>query len=58
VRRRREKSDVKSRGSTPELHPILSRSRTGGESGIHGVAVKCVEIVRKASGEGEFLDSY
>ena len=28
------------------------------ESGIHGVAVKCVDIVRKTSGEGESLDSY
>ncbi len=26
------------------------------ESGIHGVAVKCVEIRRNISGEGDFMD--
>jgi hypothetical protein len=49
--------DVKSRGLTPELHLILLCLRTGEEIGIHGVAVKCVDIVRKASGEGGSLDS-
>ena len=49
--------DVKSRGSTPELHVILRCSSTGEEIGIYGVAVKCVDIVRKTSGEGGSLDS-
>jgi hypothetical protein len=49
---------VKSRGSTPELHSILPCLSTGEEIGIYGVAVKCVDIVRKTSGEGESLDSY
>ncbi len=47
---------MKSRGSTPELHPILPYLRVGGESGILGVAVKCVDIERNTSGEGETLD--
>ena len=41
-----------------ELHLILHGLRAGEETGIHGVAVKCVDIVRKTSGEGESLDSY
>ena len=28
----------------------------GGESGIPGVAVKCVDIRRNTGGEGDFLD--
>jgi hypothetical protein len=28
------------------------------ESGIPGVAVKCVDIGRNISGEGDFLDQY
>ena len=57
MRRRLGKSDVKARGSTPELHPILPDSRVGEETGIHGVAVKCVDIVRKTNGEGRSLDN-
>ena len=52
------KSEVKFRGSTSELPLILPDLSTGEETGIHGVAVKCVDIVRKTSGEGESLDSY
>ena len=48
---------MKSPGSTWELHLILPCSSAGGETGIHGVAVKCVDIVRKTGGEGESLDS-
>ena len=48
---------MKSRGSTPKLHSILLCLRAGEEIGIHGVAVKCVDIVRKTSGEGGSLDS-
>ena len=49
---------MKSRGSTPELHPILPCLSIGGEPGILGVAVKCVDIERNTSGEGEALDNY
>ena len=48
---------VKSRGLTSELHSILLRLSTGEEAGIYGVAVKCVDIVRNISGEGESLNS-
>ena len=48
---------MKSQGSTLKLHLILRGSGTGEETGIYGVAVKCVDIVRKTSGEGESLDS-
>ncbi len=37
-------SDVKAHGSTMELHPKLRDWSTVGESGILGVAVKCVDI--------------
>ena len=50
------KSDVKSPGLTRKLHRILFNSRNGGETGILGVAVKCVDIRRNTSGEGESLD--
>ena len=52
------KSDVKSQSSTLELHRILSSSSVGGGTGILGVAVKCVDIERNTSGEGESLDNY
>ena len=39
-----------------ELLWILAGLSTGEESGITGVAVKCVEIGRNTSGEGGFLD--
>ncbi len=37
-------SDVKAHGPTVELHSKLRNLSTGGESGILGVAVKCVDI--------------
>ena len=52
-----DKSDVKSRSLTPKLHWILSSLRVGGGTGILGVAVKCVDIERNTSGEGESLDN-
>ncbi len=52
------KSEVKFRGSTSELPLILLNSSTGEETGIHGVAVKCVDIVRNTRGEGGYLDNY
>ena len=48
---------MKSQSLTLKLHSILLCLRTGEEIGIHGVAVKCVDIVRKTSGEGGSLDS-
>ena len=51
------KSDVKSPGLTRKLRWILSGWRIGGETGILGVAVKCVDIKRNTSGEGESLDN-
>ena len=48
---------VKSRSLTPKLPSILPDLRTVEENGIHGVAVKCVDIVRKTSGEGDSLGS-
>ncbi len=45
---------MKSHGSTVELHlklPVLSMEE---ESGIPGVAVKCVDIRKNTGGEGGF----
>jgi hypothetical protein len=46
---------VKTSGSTAGLHSILLILSMGEESGIPGVAVKCVDIRRNTSGEGDFL---
>ncbi|GGX76391.1 hypothetical protein GCM10007392_49160 [Saccharospirillum salsuginis] len=46
---------VKAPGSTWELHPKLASLSTAEDSGISGVAVKCVEIGRNTSGEGDCL---
>ncbi len=51
------KSDVKSVGSTHELHLKLLVLSTGEADGIPSVAVKCVDIRRNTSGEGGLLDS-
>ena len=56
MRRRAVKSDVKLRGSTPELHLKLTVLSEVEVSGIPSVAVKCVDIGRNTSGEGAFLD--
>ena len=50
------KSDVKCRGSTPELHLKLYILSVGEVIGIPSVAVKCVDIERNTGGEGGFLD--
>ena len=50
------KSDVKIMGSTHNLHLKLLFLSIGEVSGIPGVAVKCVDIGRNTSGEGELLD--
>ncbi len=49
---------VKSLGSPEELHLKLLDLSIGEESGIPGVAVKCVDIRRNAGGESGFLDEY
>ena len=58
MRRRSVKSDVKSLGSTEELHWKLAGWSTEEESGIPGVAVKCVDIRRNTDGESRSLDHY
>ena len=47
---------VKSHGSTVELQLKLLFLSIGGESGIPSVTVKCAEIRKNTSGEGDFLD--
>ena len=46
------KSEVKDRGSTPEMHTILAGWRLVEASGIPGVAVECVDIRKNTCGEG------
>ncbi len=53
---RRDKSDVKSPGSTRELHLKLFTLSFGEVIGIPCVAVKCVDIRKNTSGEGGLLD--
>ena len=57
MRRREIKFVVKSLGSTEELQLKLVFLSAGEVSGIPSVAVKCVDIRRNTSGEGDFLDS-
>ena len=47
---------MKCRGSTPNVHLILADLSAEEASGIPSVAVKCVDIRRNTSGEGDFLD--
>ncbi len=56
MRRRVSKLVVNSLGSTEELQTKLDILSFGEESGIPSVAVKCVDIRRNTSGEGDFLD--
>ena len=56
MRRRPFKSDVKARSLTAELHLKLEGLSVGEGSGIPSVAVKCVDIGRNTSGEGDCLD--
>ena len=56
MRRREIKLVVKTHGSTVELQLKLIFLSAGEESGIPSVAVKCVDIRRNTSGEGDFLD--
>ena len=52
------KSDVKALGSTWEWHWKLDHWSAVEDGGIPGVAVKCVEIGRKAGGEGGALERF
>ena len=54
--RRDSKSDVKIMGSTHNLHLKLLFLSVGEVHGIPSVAVKCVDIGRNTSGEGDLLD--
>ena len=54
--RRDGKSDVKIMDLTRNLHLKLLFLRVGEVDGIPGVAVKCVDIGRNTSGEGDLLD--
>ena len=56
MRRREGKLVVKALGLTEELQLKLIFLSAGEESGITSVAVKCVDIRRNTSGEGDFLD--
>ena len=56
--RREDKSDVKIMGLTHDLHLKLFFLRMGEVNGIPGVAVKCVDIGRNTSGEGDLLDDH
>ena len=47
---------MKSRGLTLELHLKLYFLSVGEVDGIPSVAVKCVDIRRNTSGEGDLLD--
>ena len=50
-------SDVKSHGSTVEVHSKLLGLSFGEEGGMLGVEVKFVDIKRNTGGEGGLLDS-
>ena len=54
--RRFGKSGVKSPGSTGRVRRKLPDSSAGEESGIPGVAVKCVDIRRNTGGVDGLLD--
>ena len=47
---------MKAWGLTPELHLILEGLSVGEVSGIPSVAVKCIDIRRNISGEGDLLE--
>ncbi len=49
-------SDVKAHCSTVEWHSKLRGWSAGEESGILGVAVKCVDIKKNTGGEGGSLE--
>ncbi len=50
------KSVVKVWGSTVKLQLILGGLRAAEVGGIHGVAVKCLDITKNSDCEGSLLD--
>ena len=58
MRRRGNKSDVKSCSLTTELHLKLLLWSVGEVGGILGVGVKSVEIKRNTHCEGDLLEHY
>ena len=58
MRRRLFKFGVKSPGLTGRVRYRLWDSSVGEESGIPGVAVKCVDIRRNTGGVNGFLDHH
>ncbi len=56
MRVRRDKFVVKSLSATEELQPKLLPLSVGEESASPRVAVRCVDIRRNTSSEGDFLD--
>ncbi len=52
------KFGVKSPGLTGRVRRILQDLSTGEDSGIPGVAVKCVDIRRNTGGVDGYLDSH
>ena len=50
--------NVKSHDSIVDMHSKLPDWSTGEESGILGVAVKCVDIEKNTGGEGGSLARY
>ncbi len=57
MRGREIKLVVKALGLHEELQLKMIFLGVGEESGIPSVAVKCVDIRRNTSGEGDFLDN-
>ncbi len=57
MRGREIKLVEKSLGLTEEMQLKMMCLSVGEESGIPRVAVKCVDIRRNTSGEGDFLDN-
>ena len=49
---------MKTQSLTLGLHLILFLLSTGEDSGILGVAVKCVDIKKNTGGEGGYLARY
>ncbi len=56
MRRRLNKSVVKSSSSTRELPLILLGLSTDEVGGIDGVAVKCIDTIKNTDCEGSLLD--
>ena len=49
---------MKSGGSTVGLQLILSDLSARRDAGIHGVAVKCLDIMKNSDREGKCLECY